>query len=63
MRGGKTINRLNKVDGLNDTLHIVYELKPYNGRNMRKGIKQLVRYKDALIAEGFGVYKMVLVLY
>ena len=53
----------NIVDGIDTTKHIVYELKPYNKRNIRRGIKQLNRYQDALLKENKGFYSMVLVLY
>lgn len=63
MNGGKTINRFNKVDGIDDTLKIIYELKPYNKRSIRKGIKQLYRYQNAVFEEFGYIYKMVLVVY
>ena len=37
----------------------VFELKPYNIRNARKGVKQILNYNDAL----GGGYKMIIVLY
>ena len=63
MNGGRAINRFNKVDGINDALKVIYELKPYNKRGIKKGIKQLYRYRDELIKAGEGLYKMILVLY
>ena len=59
----KIINKFNKVDGLDKTLNIVYELKPYNIRSIKKGIKQLYRYQKAIFSEMGEIYKMVLVLY
>lgn len=60
MDNGMTItgSRL-RVDGLNKTTKTVFELKPYNIRNARKGVKQILNYKDTL----GGGYKMVIVLY
>lgn len=63
MGGGMTINKLNKVDGIDKTAKIVYELKPYNKRNIKKGIKQLYRYQQAILEKTNEIYKMVLVLY
>jgi hypothetical protein len=63
MDGGKTINRYNRVDGIDDTLKIIYELKPYNPRSIRQGIKQLKRYQNAAYTECGEIYRMVLVLY
>ncbi len=57
------INAHNIADGIDDVMMLVYELKPYNKRSIRQGIKQLNRYRKALIKEGYGVYKMVLVVY
>ena len=61
--GSRVIDIHNRVDGIDDALRLVYELKPYNKRSIRQGIKQLHRYRKALIREGYGVYKMVLVVY
>lgn len=57
------INKSNIADGIDTINDIVFELKPYNIKSIKKGIKQLYRYRDALIEEGYGFYKMVLVLY
>jgi RHS repeat-associated protein len=57
------IDPKNIADGIDKGAKIVYELKPYNKRNIRKGIKQLYRYREALENAGEGVYSMVLVLY
>ena len=48
-----------RVDGLNKLTNTVFELKPYNIRNARKGVKQILNYNDAL----GGGYKMIIVLY
>ena len=48
-----------RVDGLNELTNTVFELKPYNIRNTRKGVKQILNYNGAL----GGGYKMVIVLY
>ena len=60
-KGGKIKGSFLRYDGLkNGTL---YELKPYNARNIRKAIKQLDTYKKQLIKAGEKVNKLVLVLY
>ena len=57
------INAHNIADGVDDISKTIYELKPYNNRSIRKGIKQLYRYQNAAF-EKYGVlYDMVLVLY
>ena len=60
MRNGMTIpgSRL-RVDGLDRITHVIYELKPYNSANLRKGVKQILNYKDKLGT----AYKMVIVFY
>ena len=60
MDNGTTItgSRL-RVDGLNKLTNTMFELKPYNIRNARKGVKQILNYNDAL----GGGYKMIIVLY
>ena len=63
MGNGKYINRLNRVDGIDTLLGVVYELKPYNKRSIKKGIQQLRRYQGVLLQEQGVLYKMVLVLY
>ena len=63
LNGGRSLNKLNRVDGIDDTLKIIYELKPYNKRNIRKGIKQLYRYQKVALQEYGSIYKMILVLY
>lgn len=48
--------------GLNNK--IIYELKPYNPRSMKQGLKQLERYEKALKEQGSkGEWKHVLDLY
>ena len=60
-KGGKIKGSSLKYDGFkNGTL---YELKPYNARNIRKAVKQLATYKEELIKAGEKVSKLVLVLY
>ncbi len=60
MDNGMQITRTRlRVDGLNELTNTVFELKPYNIRNARKGVKQILNYNDAL----GGGYKMVIVLY
>lgn len=61
--GGKLINFANRVDGIDDIGRIVFELKPYNVRSIRRGIKQLNRYQNVLYDLGNGLYKMVFVVY
>ena len=63
MGGGRAINMFNRVDGINDTAKIIYELKPFNKRNIRKGIKQLKRYRKAALQKYGFTYSMILVLY
>ncbi|MBR2970529.1 MAG: hypothetical protein IKC48_01890, partial [Clostridia bacterium] len=48
-----------RVDGLNEITNTIFELKPYNIQNARKGVKQILIYNDAL----GGGYKMIIVLY
>ena len=57
------INPRNRADGLDDSLRIIYELKPYNQRSIRQGIHQLYRYQSAMYEKTNIMYKMVLVLY
>ena len=60
---GEALNALNKVDGIDHASRIIYELKPYNRRNFRNGVKQLRRYRDAALQKYDSLYSMVLVLY
>ena len=48
-----------RVDGLNEATNTIFELKPYNIRNAKKGIKQIINYNNAL----GGGHKMVIVFY
>ena len=48
-----------RVDGLDNVAKRVYELKPYNRRNLRKGVKQILNYNDKL----GGCYEMIIVFY
>ena len=48
-----------RVDGLNNVSKTIYELKPYNKANLRKGVKQIVNYNVNL----GGSYKMIIVFY
>ena len=57
------INAGNIADGFDKYAKIIFELKPYNVRGIKRGIKQLIRYKKAIEQSGITVYKMVLVLY
>ena len=50
-------------DGFDDFNKIIYELKPNNPASINKGIAQLKRYQNVMIAQGKGSYKLVLVLY
>lgn len=60
MKNGKIIpgSRL-RVDGLDDIANVIYELKPYNRTNLRKGVKQIINYNKEL----GGSYKMIIVFY
>ena len=53
----------NRVDGIDDALRLVYELKPYNKRSIRQGIKQLYRYQKAIYKKIGVMYDMILVVY
>ena len=48
-----------RVDGLDNITNTVYELKPYNRANLRRGVKQIINYNDKL----GGYYTMVIVFY
>jgi len=48
-----------RADGLDKLSETVYELKPYNISSARKGVKQILNYKNALGE----TYNMVIVLY
>ena len=61
--GADIINSLNKVDGIDRSLKIIYELKPYNKISIRRGIKQLYRYQKAVFESTGELYRLVLVLY
>lgn len=60
MKNGRRIDgtRL-RVDGINEITKTIYELKPFNRRNIRKGVKQITNYNELL----GGGYKMIIVLY
>ena len=61
--GSRVIDIHNKVDGIDDALRLVYELKPYNKRSIRQGIKQLYRYQKAIYKKIGVMYDMILVVY
>ena len=48
-----------RADGLDTVAKSLYELKPYNRNNLRKGLKQILNYNDKL----GGGYQMILVFY
>ena len=48
-----------RADGINDALESIYELKPYNRRSLRAGVRQLVQYRAAYNKS----YNMILVFY
>ena len=48
-----------RVDGFDPITKTIYELKPYNKRNIRYGVKQIIKYDDAL----GGGYRKIIVLY
>ena len=48
---------------INKETHTIYELKPYNPNNVRRGIKQLERYKRILEESGNIKWKTVLDFY
>ena len=58
-----TINSHNIADGVDHTKRVIYELKPYNNRSIRQGIKQLYRYQNAALNEYGALYDMILILY
>ena len=49
VRGG------NRLDFLDDASKIIYELKPFNKRGIRDGIKQLQRYSH-LMGHGYTLF-------
>ena len=55
-----SILRLDAIDFKN---RIIYELKPYNKRSIRQGIKQLYRYQKAIYKKTGVMYDMILVVY
>ena len=58
---GQNISPKLRVDGLENG--ILYELKPFSARNIRKAVNQLVKYKLKLESQGKTILKMILVLY
>ena len=48
-----------RVDGFDDISKRIYELKPYNRRNLTKGVKQILNYNEKL----GGYYEMIIVFY
>ena len=60
MKNGAVIpgSRL-RADGLDVVSKTIYELKPYNRVNLRKGVKQILNYNDKL-GESF---RMIIVFY
>ena len=48
-----------RYDGLDQVTNSMFELKPYNKRNVRKGVKQIIQYNNAM----GGGYHMIIVLY
>ena len=48
-----------RLDGINDITKTIYELKPYNRVNLRKGVRQILNYNNEL----GGLYKMMIVFY
>lgn len=60
LMGDGTIKNITlRYDGLDKLTNSLFELKPYNIRNARKGVVQILNYNEAL---GSG-YKMIIVLY
>ena len=60
MDNGGTIQKTKlRYDGLDPDTKNLFELKPYNKRNVRKGVKQIIQYKKDL----GGGYNMIIVLY
>ena len=57
----KEVRLISKLrpDYVDKTRKIIYELKPMNKRNVKKGIKQLMRYREELGDE----FEMILELY
>ena len=52
-----------RVDGIDYTNHIIYELKPNNAQSIARGIKQLERYTEAASKQFGGTWTGVLRLY
>ena len=63
IKGGGSHGGRGFFDGYNEYKKIVYELKPNNPASIKRGIAQLQRYQRALIAQGKGVHKLILVVY
>ena len=61
--GSRVIDIHNRVDGIDDAARLIYELKPYNKRNIRQGIRQLYRYQKAVYKRYGFIYDMILVVY
>ena len=59
----RVIDIHNRVDGIDDAARLIYELKPYNKRNIRQGIIQLYRYQKAVYKRYGFIYDMILVVY
>ena len=57
--GGSIVNTKLRYDGLDPVAKNLFELKPYNKRNVRKGVQQIIQYNKAL----GGGYNMIIVLY
>ena len=55
----EAVHGKNRIDFLDSTNKIIYELKPNNPRSIKQGIKQLKRYNDSL----GGGYTLILELY
>ncbi len=60
MKNGTTIDgtRL-RVDGLDNVNLEIYELKPFNKNSLKRGVKQIIKYKETLGKK----HKMIIVLY
>ena len=60
MNNGKTIeNTRKRLDGHDSSINTIYELKPYNKRNIRKGVRQISGYNKLM----GGGNTMIIVLY
>ena len=57
------VGKGNRVDGIDETNHIIFELKPNNSRAIARGQLQLIRYTSAACQEYGGIWFGILITY